>query len=705
MAKLPTAEDLGQTPSPRPPREVASYQATTGMEGAVGDALMRSGAEVGQAAETFAVVKERQDMLRAEDAYNKLRQKQIDMTYGKDGFANLKGGNAVNQPLMKDFGGAFDVVAANLATGLDNDYQRRLFQKRSEVAGLQLREDITRHVATESRVYEHAVTDAGVKTEVQNAGLAGGNEAQFQMAVGRAFALIDAYGEHNGHKADSPVTVLAKQQAVDQANTLRVKTVMNTDPLAAEKLYGQVKGTLNATTRVVLEHELNVAVKPVKAKFDAERAMTPADAEKLTTTLEVKGDAGVQGVARDIIAPPGDKNSRTFFDQTMRSGGSEPVVPKNTQIERDEKRISLLRAELAAPSNDQNDRRMISQEIADTEARLVKLRAEPERAGTTPVSVGSTGAPTRVRDTRAQLGNWVANAERYAQETYPNDPAYRDMVIQNVKGKVATIVQMQDGVQRQAQGQLIQAIVGMNNAPPPTTTAELFSIPGARDAFTLMDEGAQRGILSLLDHNARTASGENVRSNPAVMQNLFNRIHAEENDPTKIRSITQLAPYFAPDANGRIQLNRGDYDWMGREIEKSRNPEGNGFMRDVNNVRNTAVRQMKAGIVGRMLTDAQPEKLEEAAYAFNLELDKKIDAYRKEGKDPRLLLTPGTPDYVLTPGHVQSFLQSPQAALGDAANSARKSQYEAGKEYTFRQGKMKFKGGDASVQANWETVK
>lgn len=676
MAKLPDMQSFGETPTPRVPQGVASYAGATGLEGAVSSELSKSGNEIQNSAETFAVMKDRQDTLRAEDAYNKLRERQVDMTYGKEGFANLKGGDAVNQPIMKTYGGQFDSAAAGIASTLDNDYQKKLFQRRAEVAGLQLRENITRHVAQESEVYDKNTTDAGVKIEIQSAGVAGGNEADFQTAIYRANALIDGYGQRNGMKPDNPVIVQAKQQAVDQANSMRVKSVMNTDPLAAQALYNQVKSSLNAQTRVVLEHELKIAVMPVEAKRDADKAMTVADDQKLAGALTVSGDAGDQRVASvDIIGnrAPGGKQTHAGFDAMMAAGGEASVVTPAVQIDRDQKRLAILRKELAAPTNDQNDRRSISQEISDTEARITKLGSEPVPAAATsnviPVSFGA-GNPQRVRDTRAQLGTWIGNAERIANETRPNDPNYRDMVVQNVKGRVATIVAMQEGVQKQAHGELIKASVGMNGITP-TTTQELFSIPGARDAFTLLDERDQQGILGLLTHNARTAMGENVRSNPAVVQSLFNRIHADENAPDKIRSVTQLAPFFAPDANGNTQLNRSDYDWMGKEIERSRTPEGNVFLRDVNNVRNTAVRVMKAGMVGRMLSDTQPEKIEEAAYAFNLELDGKIDAYRKAGKDPRALLTPGNPDYVLTPGHVQSFLQTPGQALNTAANQVR----------------------------------
>ena len=283
------------------------------------------------------------------------------------------------------------------------------------------------------------------------------------------------------------------------------------------------------------------------------------------------------------------------------------------------------------------------------------------------------GAPVRTafqgtRDTRANLTQWIGNAEAMAERERPGDVTFRDAVVQQVRGRVATLVAQQEGVQRQAQGALLQASMGTNGQNGPTSLSDLLAVPGAREAYAMIDPAAQRGIIGLLEHNARQAAGEFVRSNPVVLRQLFDRVHlADENDPQKIRNATQLAQYFG-------QINRTDYDWLKKEIETSRTPEGNVFLRDVQNVRQAALRVMRAGIVGQMLAQTQPEKIEEAAYAFNLSLDRKIDAYRKDGKDPRLLITPGTPDYVLAPGNVASFLQTPQAALGDAAARARGAQ-------------------------------
>jgi hypothetical protein len=272
-----------------------------------------------------------------------------------------------------------------------------------------------------------------------------------------------------------------------------------------------------------------------------------------------------------------------------------------------------------------------------------------------------------------------------------NNRIPRPAVLAQVKGYVNTIVAAQEGVARQAHASLMVAAMGQQGGPKPMTLDDLLKTPGARDAWSLTDAPSQRGILGLLEHNAKEARGEFARSNPAVVQSLFNAIHLPEGDPKQIRSASQLAPYFAQG------LNRSDYDWLRKEIDENRKPEGNLFLRDVRTAETTA-RRMLMGKANMLM---QPDIGEEASHRFTIDLRQRIEKARAEGKDPRALLTPGTPEYILKPEHVASFMPNSKATITAAAKSA----YEVGKTYDFKQGKMKFKGGDVNDPKSWEHAK
>src|SRR3990167_10896283 len=96
MARLPGAEALGERPTPTLPRRtplVADYRATSGFEESSAQVLGHSASELQTAANSAMQMQEQHDAVRAEDAFNQLRQRQLDLTFGKEGFATLKGGN------------------------------------------------------------------------------------------------------------------------------------------------------------------------------------------------------------------------------------------------------------------------------------------------------------------------------------------------------------------------------------------------------------------------------------------------------------------------------------------------------------------------------------------------------------------------------------------------------------------------------------
>lgn len=296
----------------------------------------------------------------------------------------------------------------------------------------------------------------------------------------------------------------------------------------------------------------------------------------------------------------------------------------------------------------------------------------PEKQGDVLIPVAATQesmakdqpAPLTMRDTRAQLATWVSTAEQAAERLHPGDPVFRDLVVTQVKGYVNTIVAAQDGIARQAHGALMAAALGSQGGAKPLTLDDLLTSSDAKRAWALTDPQGQRGILALLEHNAKDARGEFTRSNPRVVNDLFNRVHLPEGDPNQIKSAAQLAPYFSQG------LNKSDYDWLRKEIDENQKPEGNMFLRDVRDVEQTAHR----ALMGKANMIMQPDVGEDAARRFRVDLRQKIEQYRAAGKDPRLLLTPGTPDYVASPERLSTFMAKPQNAVADEAERRRRAE-------------------------------
>lgn len=138
-------------------------------------ATMQLGLELGAAGEELyraqKIEEDRVNTLRAEDAYNKLRQKQLELTFSEEqGFGRLRGAAAVaaEKPILPEYLRRFDNARTEIAAGLSNDRQRERFAQRADVSRMQYEEEIFRHLAKEGDVYAKEVYDATVSQALQD---------------------------------------------------------------------------------------------------------------------------------------------------------------------------------------------------------------------------------------------------------------------------------------------------------------------------------------------------------------------------------------------------------------------------------------------------------------------------------------------------------------------------------------------------------
>lgn len=189
MPKLPDSTSLGNRPVAQPTTGVVSYTPTTGMEGATAQSLMSVGNDMTQLSGVFEQETQRIDTLRAEDAYNQLSAKRLDLTYSQDnGFKNKKGADAVTTPLLQNYTEQFKQAADSISEGLGNDQQKELFKRRAGVANVQYQQDILQHLSTESDVYRNQVLKTAMSTSQQESAA---NPTTVPANLVRLNALID----------------------------------------------------------------------------------------------------------------------------------------------------------------------------------------------------------------------------------------------------------------------------------------------------------------------------------------------------------------------------------------------------------------------------------------------------------------------------------------------------------------------------------
>ena len=121
MPKLPDVTAFGDRPVPQSRLGKVSYQATHGKEAAPGQGVVMVGRELEQVSNEIERENIRVDTLRAEDAFNQLRARQQELSRGDDGFLNKRGGDAVNNDILKDYGKRFDDATNEIINCLGND--------------------------------------------------------------------------------------------------------------------------------------------------------------------------------------------------------------------------------------------------------------------------------------------------------------------------------------------------------------------------------------------------------------------------------------------------------------------------------------------------------------------------------------------------------------------------------------------------------
>lgn len=236
MAKLPSALEFGPRPTPQASGSVIPIRSTTGTEAAPALAV----AQVGQSIEResdqlFRIAKveqEKSDTLRAEDAFNQLRDKALDLTLGEKGFVNVKGADAANRPIFKDYTAQLDEASKSIAESLTPD-QRIKFQQRSAIGLREFQQNLLKHVTVERQHYEAAVFKGTVDTEINSIGAQYSDDNAFALSLQRMFTAAGQEVERKGMTTVPGAVDAEKQGVLDKAWKARLQGWAAADPAGA----------------------------------------------------------------------------------------------------------------------------------------------------------------------------------------------------------------------------------------------------------------------------------------------------------------------------------------------------------------------------------------------------------------------------------------------------------------------------------------
>jgi len=190
----------------------------TGPSGAIGRGAEILGASLERGADEIfraqTIEEDRINTLRAEEAFTKLRERQLDLTVGEGtGFARLKGADAVTKPIFKEWGKRFEDAEAEITTSLSNDEQRTRFKSRAAVTRLQYQEEMLRHLAREGDVYAKEVYDGTIATESRAATARWDSPNDVASAMTRIRAAVDQRADRYGWAPDYRKAVIQEEHS------------------------------------------------------------------------------------------------------------------------------------------------------------------------------------------------------------------------------------------------------------------------------------------------------------------------------------------------------------------------------------------------------------------------------------------------------------------------------------------------------------
>lgn len=259
---------------------------------------------------------------------------------------------------------------------------------------------------------------------------------------------------------------------------------------------------------------------------------------------------------------------------------------------------------------------------------------------------GGAPAPLTAAQLEGKEGAILTAARAQANQRRPGDAQYSDQVAASAHAHWAQDVQALKSQEYADFSTVLDATVKSGA----TTMADL--PPDVQQTISKLSPQNLNGIHAQFDRNLRQANGEFTKSDPKLVHDLTQRIYLGDGDPKRITQPGQLSEFMGKG------LNYTDHQRLVKEIQDANNPEGSPFMRQTQQVKNTARDMLKSSM--SVLAIQHPELAEEAAYRFGIDFDNKVKAARTANQDPQSLLTPGSKDYALDPASVASFMPNEQ---------------------------------------------
>lgn len=186
-----------------------------------------------------------------------------------------------------------------------------------------------------------------------------------------------------------------------------------------------------------------------------------------------------------------------------------------------------------------------------------------------------------------------------------------------------------------------------------TPTLKKDDIIGAYTTGNLTRQGFEHAMALYEKANKEEAP---ARVSAQTTQALMERLTTA--GPTKLTSTEEITQALV-----KGQLSKADYSFLMNEFAKARTPEGENLAQRTEQFLKAIEPQIDRSILGAIDPSGK-----EAMYRFRIDLSRKMDEYRKAGKDPYSLLDPTSPDYMGK--NARNYITPLDQRVRDSARSA-----------------------------------
>lgn len=199
---------------------------------------------------------------------------------------------------------------------------------------------------------------------------------------------------------------------------------------------------------------------------------------------------------------------------------------------------------------------------------------------------------------------------------------------------------------------------------PPLTAQDLID-----SGLGALDDNGFQSLISVL-HTRSKEGVHGIQTDPTVFRRLFNRIHAKPGDPSRLTDELAIQDAFGK----KQQLSFADMTHLRKEFQDSRTDEGT-RLGDVKKLFFDRIQTQitKSNmLMGKIDTDGDLQMLR-----YTLDVNRRIEAARKAGKDPHELFNPNSPEFVGAPAVLRDYQKSMSESMKSFSDKMRRDKEKA----------------------------